>query len=242
MMNESRLRTAIVTGANRGVGREIAHQLVLQGYRVIFTSRDPLIGARSLEKLRQEIGTGMPGELFYHQLDVTNAASIKSLHEDVLAQYGAVDALVNNAAILLDQNGRILHTPLDVYRQTMETNCFGPLLLCQIFIPEMLKRNYGRVVNVSSGAGQIGDMIDDMTAYRLSKIALNGLTRMLADSLRGTNVLVNAACPGWVHSDMGGPEAPRSEAEGAEGIVWLATLPYGGPQGGFFRDGQPLSW
>jgi NAD(P)-dependent dehydrogenase (short-subunit alcohol dehydrogenase family) len=175
-------------------------------------------------------------------LDVTDADSIQNLHEYVLARYGAVDALINNAAILLDQNGRILHTPPDVYRLTMETNCFGPLLLCQIFIPEMLKRNYGRVVNVSSGAGQIGDMIDDMTAYRLSKIALNGLTRMLADSLRGTNVLVNAACPGWVHSDMGGPEAPRSEAEGAEGIVWLATLPYGGPQGGFFRDGQPLSW
>jgi NAD(P)-dependent dehydrogenase (short-subunit alcohol dehydrogenase family) len=242
MINESGLRTAVVTGANRGVGREIARQLVLQGYRVIFTSRDPLKGSQSVEKLRQEIDSAMPGELVYHPLDVTDASSIKSLHGFVIAQYGAVDALVNNAAILLDQNGRILHTPLDVYRQTMETNCFGPLLLCQTFIPDMLSRNYGRVVNVSSGAGQIGDMIDDMTAYRLSKIALNGLTRMLADSLRGTNVLVNAACPGWVHSDMGGPEAPRSEDEGAAGIVWLATLPDGGPQCGFFRDGQPIPW
>lgn len=242
MINETGLRTAIVTGANRGIGREIARQLALHGYRVIFTSRDPLTGAGSLEKLKQELGPSMPGELVYHSLDVTDASSIKNLHAFVTTQYGAADALVNNAAILLDQYGRILHTSPEIFRQTMDANCFGPLLLCQTFIPEMLKRSYGRVVNVSSGAGQIDDMVDDMTAYRLSKLALNGLTRILADSLRGTNVLVNAACPGWVHSDMGGPQAPRTPAEGASGIVWLATLPDGGPQGGFFRDGQPISW
>ena len=236
------MKTAIVTGANRGIGREVAHQLVLKGYRVVLTSRDPGKGIKALESLRQEIGSAMPGELVYHPLEVTDAESITRLHELVNAKYGGADVLVNNAAILLDQNGRILHTPLDIFRQTMETNCFGPLLLCQVFTPGMLARNYGRVVNVSSGAGQIVEMVDDMTAYRLSKLALNGVTRMLADSLRGTNVLVNAACPGWVHSDMGGPQAPRSEAEGAAGIVWLATLPDDGPQGRFFRDGHEIQW
>ena len=236
------MKTAIVTGANRGIGREIAHQLVLKGYRVVLTSRDPARGIKTLEGLRQEIGSSMPGELVYHPLDVTDAESITNLHESVNTKYGGADVLVNNAAILLDQNGRILHTPLDIFRLTMETNCFGPLRLCQQFIPGMLARNYGRVVNVSSGSGQIDEMVNDMTAYRLSKIALNGMTRILADSLQGTNVLINAACPGWVHSEMGGPDAPRSEAEGAAGIVWLATLPDGGPQGGFFRDGQQIPW
>ena len=109
-------------------------------------------------------------------------------------------------------------------------------------MPMMLERNYGRVVNVSSGSGQIENMLDDMTAYRLSKMALNGLTLMLADSVKGMNVLVNAGCPGWVRTDMGGPEASRSVEQGADGLVWLATLPDGGPQGGFFRDKQPISW
>ena len=106
----------------------------------------------------------------------------------------------------------------------------------------MLEHAYGRIVNVSSGAGQVEDMVNDMTAYRLSKVALNGLTRMLADSVKGTNLLVNAGCPGWMRTDMGSPQAPRSAAEGAEGIVWLATLPDGGPHGGFFRDKKPISW
>lgn len=106
----------------------------------------------------------------------------------------------------------------------------------------MLERNYGRVVNVSSGAGQVDDMVNDMTAYRLSKLALNGLTLMLANSLASTNILVNAACPGWVRTDMGSPNAPRSAEEGARGIVWLATLPDDGPQGVFFRDKQSLAW
>jgi len=234
--------TAIVTGANRGVGRAIATGLVLLGYRVILTSRDEHKGKLCCDEIKRELGARMPGELVYHDLDVTDGGSIQSLHDFVVSEYEVADVLVNNAAVLLDQNGRILQTPLDVYRTTIETNVYGPLLLSQTFIPMMLERNYGRVVNVSSGAGQIGDMINDMTAYRLSKIALNGLTRMLADSVEGTNVLVNAGCPGWVRTDMGSPEAPRSIEEGAQGIIWLATLPDGGPHGGFFRDGQQISW
>lgn len=236
------MRTAIVTGANRGIGREVARQLVIRGYRVILTSRSEQKGLLARAELLQQLGTIKTGALVYHQLDVGDSESITRLHDFIVSQYQVADVLVNNAAVLLDQNGRVLQTPVDIYRQTVEANVFGPLHLCQTFIPHMLDRGFGRVVNVSSGAGQIDEMVNDMTAYRLSKIALNGLTRMLSDSLKGTNVLVNAACPGWVRTEMGGPDAGRSVEEGADGIVWLATLLDGGPQGGFFRDRQSIPW
>jgi len=236
------MRTAIVTGANRGVGRGVAKQLALLGYRTILTSRDDLKGKLTVNELKQEIGTKPTGDLVYHQLDVTDTGSVKRLYDFVIDEYEAADILVNNAAVLLDQCGRVLQTPLDTYRITMATNVYGPLLLCQTFMPMMIKRNYGRVVNVSSGAGQVENMVNDMPAYRLSKIALNGLTLMLANSVKGTNVLINAGCPGWVRTEMGSPNAPRSIEEGAKGIVWLATLPDGGPHGGLFRDGQLIPW
>lgn len=236
------MRTAIITGANRGVGRGVAKQLAALGYWTILTSRDERKGNLTVEELRTELGTRLSGELVYHQLDVTEASSIRRLYDFVVEKYIAADVLVNNAAVLLDQFGRVLQTPEDIFRATLDTNLYGPLRLCQAFIPLMLQRNYGRVVNVSSGAGQVENMVNDMTAYRLSKIALNGLTLMLADSVKGANVLVNAGCPGWVRTGMGSPEAPRSIDEGAASIVWLATLPDGGPRGGFFRDGQPLPW
>jgi NAD(P)-dependent dehydrogenase (short-subunit alcohol dehydrogenase family) len=236
------MRTAIVTGANRGVGYGVVKRLVSLGYRTILTSRDEHNGELAIHEIKQELGDQIAGELIYHQLDVTDPLSIKRLYAFVTHAYGAADVLVNNAAVLLDQNGRVLKIPVDTFRTTMETNVYGPLRLCQTFIPLMVKRNYGRVVNVSSGAGQTCDMINDMPAYRLSKIALNGLTLMLADSVKGKNVLVNAGCPGWVRTRMGHPSAPRSIEEGAESIVWLATLPDGGPHGGFFRDGKQLTW
>jgi NAD(P)-dependent dehydrogenase (short-subunit alcohol dehydrogenase family) len=236
------MHTAIVTGANRGVGRGVAKQLALLGYRTILTSRDELKGKLTVNELKQEIGAELAGDLIYHQLDVTDTESVNRLCGFVIDEFEAADILVNNAAMLLDQFGRIVQTPLDIYRTTIATNVYGPLLLCQTFIPMMIKRNYGRVVNVSSGAGQVENMVNDMPAYRLSKIALNGLTLMLADSVKGTNVLINAGCPGWVRTEMGSPNAPRSIEEGADGIVWLATLPDGGPHGGFFRDGQLIPW
>jgi NAD(P)-dependent dehydrogenase (short-subunit alcohol dehydrogenase family) len=236
------MRTAIVTGANRGIGRGIAKQLALLGHRTILASRDELKGKSAVNELKEEVGVELAANLVYHQLDVTDIESITRLHDFVIDQYGAADILVNNAAVLLDPLGRALQTPLDIYRATMATNAYGPLLMCQKFIPMMLKRNYGRVVNVSSGAGQIENMVNDMTAYRLSKLALNGLTLMLAHSVKDTNVLVNAGCPGWVRTEMGSPDAPRSIEEGAQGIVWLATLPDDGPHGGFFRDGQLIPW
>jgi NAD(P)-dependent dehydrogenase (short-subunit alcohol dehydrogenase family) len=236
------MRTVIVTGANRGVGRGVAKHLAELGYRTILTSRGERDGLRTIGEIKKEIGAEAADNLVFHPLDVTDPDSIAGLYDFVTTEYGAADALVNNAAVLLDKNGRILQTPVDTYRQTIETNVYGPLSLCQKFIPQMIHRNYGRVVNVSSDAGQIAGMVDDMTAYRLSKIALNGLTLMLADSVKGANVLINAVHPGWVHTEMGGPEAPRSIAEAAEGVVWLATLPDGGPHGGFFHDRQRMPW
>ena len=236
------MRTAIVTGANRGVGRGVAKRLAQLGYRTILTSRDESNGKRTVNEIIKEIGAKMTGDLTVHQLDVTDPDSIQRLHDFVFSNYGAADVLVNNAAVLIDRNGRVLQTSVETYRTTMEINAYGALLLCQTFIPMMVKRNYGRVVNVSSDAGQIESMVDDMTAYRLSKIALNGLTLMLADSVKGTNVLINAAHPGWVQTEMGGPGATRSIDESAEGIVWLATLPKGGPHGGLFHDHKRMSW
>jgi NAD(P)-dependent dehydrogenase (short-subunit alcohol dehydrogenase family) len=237
MNTEATKRTAIVTGANRGIGLEICRQLARLDYRVILTSRVETKGLTALETLRN-----VSGEIHYHQLDVTSQESIFSLRDFVVSRFGAADVLINNAAILPDSLGRIFKVDVCTFRAALETNTLGPLMLCQAFIPMMRKQNYGRVVNVSSGAGQIANMVNDMPAYRLSKITLNGLTLILAKSVQRSNILVNAVCPGWVRSDMGGTNADRSLEEGADGIVWLATLPDGGPTGGFFRDRQPIPW
>jgi NAD(P)-dependent dehydrogenase (short-subunit alcohol dehydrogenase family) len=229
--------TAIVTGANRGIGLETCRQLARLDYRVILTSR---VEARGLNAVQAVHHSGL--EILYHPLDVTDQDSILRLRDFVVNRFGTADVLVNNAAILPDPRGRVLKVSPEKFRLALETNTLGPLMLCQAFIPMMKEQNFGRVVNVSSGAGQIVNMRNDMPAYRLSKIALNGLTLMLARSVKGTNVLVNAVCPGWVRSDMGGPLAGRSLEEGASGIVWLATLPDGGPNGVFFRDRKPIPW
>lgn len=142
----------------------------------------------------------------------------------------------------LDDQASVFKTRLDILDATLKTNFYGPLLLCQAFVPLMKRNKYGRIVNVSSGLGQLDSLGSGYPAYELSKAALNALTLSMARELRGTNVLINAMCPGWVRTDMGGWHAPRSVEEGADTVVWLATLPDGGPQGGFFRDRQPIPW
>ena len=209
-----------------------------RGYTVVLTSRDIAQGQAAVDKLRKDNRSA----ILFHPLDVTSAESIRALHEFITKEFGAADVLVNNAAIYLDEGRHVLDVEMEVYRMTVETNLFGPLRLCQAFVPLMVQKNYGRVVNVSSGAGQITSMGRNTPSYRLSKLALNGLTLMLADSVRGSNVLVNAVCPGWVRTDMGGSSAPVSVEQGADTIVWLATLPDGGPQGGFFRRRQRIEW
>jgi NAD(P)-dependent dehydrogenase (short-subunit alcohol dehydrogenase family) len=154
-----------------------------------------------------------------------------------------VDILINNAGIMADPRGaRLASASLDVMRETLETNVLGPLALMQALLPIMKKRNYGRIVNLSSGLGQLTGMGNGTPAYRISKTALNALTCIVAAETAGSNILVNAACPGWVRTDMGGPDAPRTVAEGADTAVWLATLPAGGPTGGYFRDRKKIAW
>jgi NAD(P)-dependent dehydrogenase (short-subunit alcohol dehydrogenase family) len=225
-------RVVLITGANRGIGLETARQMAKLDYHVIVASRDQVGGRRAADEL---------GASFF-PLDVTSPDSRQAVFDFVRVEFGRLDALVNNAGIMLDESQGLLNLPEETLRLTLETNAFAPLALARLFIPMMVEQNYGRVVNVSSRMAQIGQLNDYAPSYRLSKLLLNGMTRILADALRGKNVLVNAVCPGWVRSDMGGAGAPRSLEQGAGGIVWAATLPEGAPSGGFFYDGREIVW
>jgi NAD(P)-dependent dehydrogenase (short-subunit alcohol dehydrogenase family) len=236
-MGKSERRIAAITGANRGIGLEICRQLARKGAHVILTSRDEAKGRAACEGLAAE---GL--DISYHPLDVTDPTSVQRLADFVRREHGGLDILVNNAGIGIDDQASLLDADLGVIRSTLDTNLYGPLLLCQALVPHMKQRGYGRVVNLSSGMGQLSEMGSGSPAYRISKTALNALTRILAAELRGTNVLVNAMCPGWVRTDMGGPSAPRSVEQGADTAVWLATLPDTGPQGGYFRDREAIPW
>lgn len=230
-------RVAVVTGANRGIGFETCRQLAKTGIQVILTSRDEVKGKAAAEKLQAE---GL--DVSYHSLDVTNSDSVQRLAQFIKSEERQLDILVNNAGVLIDSSDSLLNTKIDTLRKTMDTNLTGPLLLCQALIPLMQQHNYGRVVNVSSGAGQLSDMTSGYPSYRISKTALNALTRIIANELKGTNILVNAVCPGWVKTDMGGANASKTPEQGADTVVWLATLPDNGPTSGFFRDRQPIPW
>lgn len=233
-------KVAVVTGGNRGIGFETCRQLAKQGIKVILTSRDEAKGKAAAEKLQAE---GL--DVISHSLDVTNPDSIEGLAQFIKSNFGRLDILVNNAGVLLDyaeSDGSVFNLKISTLQKTLETNTFAPLLLCQALVPLMKEHNYGRVVNVSSGAGQLHDMSSGYPSYRISKTALNAVTRIVANELKGTNILVNAVCPGWVKTDMGGENAPRSPQQGADTIVWLATLPDDGPTSGFFRDRKLLDW
>jgi NAD(P)-dependent dehydrogenase (short-subunit alcohol dehydrogenase family) len=232
-------RIAVVTGANRGIGLEICRQLGRRGeIRIILTARDETKGQVAARKLRDE---GLDVE--FRPLDVTSDQGIQAIAGWLETSCKRCDILVNNAGILADPRGsRFLDSRPAIYRQTLETNVFGPLLLAQALVPLMKKKRYGRIVNVSSAQGQLSDMGIGTPAYRISKTALNALTCVLAAELTGSGILVNSMCPGWVRTDMGGPGAPRTVQQGADTAVWLATLPDGGPTGGFFRDREPIAW
>lgn len=231
-------RVALVTGANRGIGFEIVRQLARSGLRVILTSRDEKKGLRAQRALEKQ---GL--DVLYRKLDVTRHASVRALAGYLAKQHLIPDVLVNNAGIMVDSfSTGVLEEREEVFRATLDTNVFGALRVCQAVVPLMRKQGYGRVVNLSSGLGQLDDMGDGSAAYRMSKTALNALTRMVAAATAADNILVNSMCPGWVRTDMGGASASRSVERGAETAVWLATLPDGGPTGGFFRDKKPIPW
>jgi len=234
---KARTHTALVTGANRGLGLETARQLLARGLDVVLAGRDDDALDRAFHSLDRASQQAMTV-----RMDVTSPESIRSAQRAVAGRFGGVDILVNNAAVLLFENEDVLSIPLDAYRRTFETNLFGAIEVSRVFAPAMAQSGYGRIVNVSSGAGQLARMSDYAPAYSMSKAALNAFTRILAHTYQGSGVLVNAADPGWVRTDMGGPSAPRSPREGADTIVWLAMLPDDGPTGGFFHDRQAIAW
>ncbi len=230
-------RVAVVSGGNRGLGFETCRRLAELGYHVVLGSRDEAKGAEAAERLRAF------GDVEVHPLDVTDAESIRALRTTLDERLGHADVLVNAAGVvgssyqlsLLDMSDAELES-------TLETNFYSALHLCQALVPGMKRMRYGRIVNVSSGMGQLDQMGTGAPPYRFSKAALNVLTRILAGELEGSNVLVNSVCPGWVRTDMGGAGAPLTVEEGARGIVWAATLPDDGPSGGFFRHGVRIPW
>ncbi|MBK1631912.1 short-chain dehydrogenase [Thiohalocapsa halophila] len=231
---------AVITGAYRGLGLETARQLAGQGYRVVLTSRREAEGRAAADKLAAD-----GADARFARLDVTAAESIRELRDMLQRDYGRIDALVNNAGIFPDPGpsqpgSSIFDAELETIRSAFETNTLAALRLCQQLIP--LLEGRGCVVNVSSGMGQLSDMNGCCPGYRLSKTALNAVTRIFADELQGTDIRINSVCPGWVRTDMGGPNADLSMEEGAKGIVWAATLAADGPTGGFFRHGERIPW
>src|SRR5215813_12816548 len=194
-------RIAVVTGGNKGIGFEICRQLAQAGVNVVLTARDESRGLRAVETLQAE-----RLNVVFHPLDVTDDDAVRALRDYMVGAHGRCDILVNNAGISLRGSGRsVLNTALNNFEMTLDTNFYGPLRLCQALVPLMQRRRYGRVVNLSSGMGQLADMEDGWAAYRVSKTALNALTRMVASATAGEGVLVNSVCPGWVRTDMGGP-------------------------------------
>ncbi|MGW0734664.1 SDR family NAD(P)-dependent oxidoreductase [Streptomyces sp. NPDC002851] len=224
---------ALVTGGNRGLGREVCRQLAGLGHTV-------LLGARSAEAAEQAAEDLGPGVLPV-RLDVTSAQDIERIAAEIGERFGRLDVLVNNAAIAYDTWQHATTADLDVVREAAETNLYGPWRLTQALLPLLRAGQRGRIVNVSSGAASLADMGAGTPAYATTKVALNALTRMFAAELHADGILVNSVCPGWVATDMGGLGG-RPVAEGAAGIVWAATLPGSGPTGGFFRDGVRVAW
>jgi NAD(P)-dependent dehydrogenase (short-subunit alcohol dehydrogenase family) len=225
-----------VTGANRGIGLEVVRQLADSGFRAILGSRDPAKGEAAAAALRRE---GL--DVQARRLDVADPASVTALGWALADEYFSLDVLVNNAGIHYDTWQRGVDADLDVVREALETNLLGAWRTTQACLPLLRRSRHGRVANVSSGAGSLSGMGAGAPAYSVSKAALNALTRILAAELRSDGILVNAVCPGWVATDMGGPGG-RPVEEGAASVMWAVTLPDDGPTAGFFRDGRPVEW
>ncbi|HEY7481824.1 MAG TPA: SDR family oxidoreductase [Gemmatimonadales bacterium] len=238
-------KVALITGANRGIGFEIARQLGALGFTVLVGARDAARGAEAVERLRQRGFHARP-----IVLDVTDPQTIEAAVREVEREFGKLDVLINNAGVALDRGMKPSEVPLAVLRATYETNVFGPVVVLQAFLPLLRKSEAGRVVNASSELASLarnGDPLFEfghinLLAYNSSKTALNAVTVQLAKELRETGIKINAADPGYTATDFNQHGGTRSVVEGASTAVRLATLPAEGPTGGFFAEDGPLPW
>lgn len=238
---------AVVTGGNRGIGYAVCRQLAQLGYQVILAARDLQRGQEAVQSLSQA------GTLTAAELDVTSEKSRTAFADWLQTRFGHVHVLINNAGVHPDPGGynaertgaSVFKVELPVIQTAMATHLEGPLRLIQLLMPMMREQRYGRIVNVSSTMGQFENMAGGWPGYRLSKIALNGLTALVAEELADEgqhDIHINSACPGWARTALGGELAPQSAEEAGDTITWLATQPANGPKGGFFRNRQRISW
>ncbi|MBL8394883.1 MAG: SDR family NAD(P)-dependent oxidoreductase [Candidatus Accumulibacter sp.] len=237
-------KVAVVSGAARGIGLAVARDLAAAGCVVLMVGRHAESIAAAAAQLQASGHDVLP-----HAADVTDASAVAALAARLRREFGRTDILINNAGVFLEprdfaapQGASVFTVAPEVVAATIDCNALAPLRLQQACVPLMRENGWGRIVNVSSGMGQLSDMGGFWPGYRMSKAALNALTCLTAKELAGTPIKVNAVCPGWCRTAMGGEEATRSADEGARGIVWAALLPDDGPSGGFFRDGQPIDW
>jgi NAD(P)-dependent dehydrogenase (short-subunit alcohol dehydrogenase family) len=227
---------ALVTGASRGLGRATALALAERGMQVVLSAPTLAEAEATVAALDPKL------ELLPMELDVRSDEQVAGLFEALDQRFGRIDVLINNAGIIPEGAGATaLEVPASLVARALDVNAIGPYRTCQLAVPRMNERGYGRIVNVSSGMGALTDMGRGTAAYRISKAALHAVTLQFHLEA-GAGVKVNAVCPGWVRTVLGGPDATRSVEEGIAGIVWAATLDADGPSGGFFRDGQPLAW
>ena len=234
-------RIALVTGANKGIGFEVARQLARKGFHLFLGVRNTGAGEAAADKLRTEGVKEDYGEITVLEIDISNPDSVRRAAEEFSKAADHLDTLVNNAGILLDEDEDVLNITAQIFEANLRTNTFGALLVSQAFVPFLKKSTAPRIVNVSSGGGQLADGADGWApAYCISKTALNGVTSQLAAAL--PKFAVNSVCPGWVRTDMGGSNATRSVLEGAAGIVWLAADAPQSETGKFFRDRKVIPW
>ena len=233
----ARERIALVTGANRGIGLEVCRQLARRGARVIGTARQARDGEEAAAQLKRE-----DAPVLYHPLDVTDDASVKRLRNRIENDFGRLDVLINNAGIFHDEDAGVASVSVEAIRATLETNLFGALRMIQALLPLLRESPQGRIINMSSGMGQLHDMWGGDAAYRLSKTCLNAVSASLAYDLKDTPIVVNSMCPGWVKTDMGGAEAPRFVEQGADTAVWLALDAPADLRGKFVRDRKIIPW
>ena len=231
-------KTALITGAYRGLGLESARQLLTKEFEVILTSRKPEEGKKAVQSLAGK------GKAWFVSMDVANDASIAIAVREVSKLVDHLDVLINNAAIFPDPSKSAFDTTRAMLADAFNVNSASALMVAQAFVPLLMKAKPApaRLVNVSSGLGSLTDMQNSCTAYSFSKTALNAVTRQLASALAEKKIVVNSVCPGWCRTEMGGENAPRSVPEGAEGIVWMATEAPANKSGLFWRDHQVIPW